>query len=151
MVDFSKFAEEVIGHHPKDWEMDRNVKKSFWKGVDKWVKDGNKFFELMDPMPDAFQLWEYIEKYRPTILSATGHTRHAEIEKRNWVHTHLGPSVPVILTVAAADKANYISHDKCVLIDDRERAIAPWRDRGGIGILHTSALDTIEQLKALGL
>jgi len=150
MVDFSKFAEEKIGHHPKDWELDRNVKKSFWKGVDKWVKDGNKFFEIMDPMSDADDLWKYIAKYHPTILSATGHVKHAEAEKRAWVHNHLGKDVPVILTFAALDKAKHAAPNR-ILIDDREKAIEPWRQRGGIGILHTSAADTIAQLKEFGL
>ena len=37
------------------------------------------------------------------------------------------------------------------LIDDMERNIQQWKDKGGIGILHTSAADTIKQLKELGL
>jgi len=35
--------------------------------------------------------------------------------------------------------------------DDRESNIDQWRAAGGIGILHTSASDTIRQLKKLGL
>ena len=38
-----------------------------------------------------------------------------------------------------------------ILIDDRLVSIEPWVNAGGIGILHTSAVDTIEQLKELGL
>ena len=34
---------------------------------------------------------------------------------------------------------------------DREKNIKEWRENGGIGILHTSASDTIKQLKELGL
>ena len=37
------------------------------------------------------------------------------------------------------------------LIDDLENTINEWNDKGGIGILHTSAADTIKQLKDLGL
>ena len=36
-----------------------------------------------------------------------------------------------------------------VLIDDRKKNIEAWEDNGGIGILHTSAEDTINQLKKL--
>ena len=36
-----------------------------------------------------------------------------------------------------------------VLIDDREKNINAWVEAGGIGILHTSAANTIDQLKAL--
>ena len=38
-----------------------------------------------------------------------------------------------------------------ILIDDRKSNIEEWRANGGIGILHTSATDTISQLKKLGL
>jgi hypothetical protein len=37
------------------------------------------------------------------------------------------------------------------LLTDREDNINQWRDKGGIGIFHTSAADTIKQLKELGL
>jgi hypothetical protein len=38
-----------------------------------------------------------------------------------------------------------------ILIDDMEQTIREWRNAGGIGILHTSAADTIKELKKLGL
>lgn len=150
LIDFSRFAEEKIGHHPKDWELDRTVKKSFWNGVDAWVKSGNKFFEAMELIPDALDLWEYIIPHDPTILSATGHVKNAEAEKRASVRNKLGENVPVILTYSALDKSKYAA-PLHILIDDREKAIDPWRQRGGIGILHTSAQDTIAQLKEFGL
>ena len=36
-----------------------------------------------------------------------------------------------------------------VLIDDRQKNLDSWIEHGGIGILHVSAEDTINQLKAL--
>jgi hypothetical protein len=38
-----------------------------------------------------------------------------------------------------------------ILIDDLAKTIDEWNAKGGIGILHTSAADTIKQLKKLGL
>jgi hypothetical protein len=38
-----------------------------------------------------------------------------------------------------------------ILIDDRADTIENWNAKGGIGILHTSANNTIKQLKQLGL
>jgi hypothetical protein len=38
-----------------------------------------------------------------------------------------------------------------ILIDDRADTIREWDSQGGIGILHTSAANTIQQLKKLGL
>ena len=36
-----------------------------------------------------------------------------------------------------------------VLIDDRPKNIEAWEAAGGIGIIHTSAKETIEKLKEL--
>jgi hypothetical protein len=106
----------------------------------------------MDPMPDAFVLWDHIKKYGPIILSATGHVHTAPTEKREWVKRHLGitAAATAILVSSAADKARYATPGS-ILIDDRAKAIDPWIAAGGIGILHTSAEDTIAKLKEMGL
>ena len=39
--------------------------------------------------------------------------------------------------------------DGNVLIDDRPKNIEAWENAGGIGILHTSAKETINKLKEL--
>ena len=38
------------------------------------------------------------------------------------------------------------AHKKAVLIDDRDKNIDCWVEAGGIGILHTTADNTIKQL-----
>jgi len=152
LVDFNKWAIERVGHRPADWELDKKLKSQFWKDVSAIVKRGEKFFGAMDPMSDALELWDYIRGYHPTILSATGHVKTAQQEKRQWVLDNLGSeaAASAVLVSSAADKAKYAlpSH---ILIDDRAKAIDPWIAAGGIGILHTSAADTIKQLKELGL
>lgn len=106
----------------------------------------------MDPMEDAFELWDHIKEYFPTILSATGHVPNAKEEKRDWVGRHLGDTTAgmALFVRSASDKAQYAAPNH-ILIDDRPKAIEPWIEAGGIGILHTSAADTIEQLKKLGI
>jgi len=47
------------------------------------------------------------------------------------------------------DKQNYLK-DHDILIDDREQNIQRWVEAGGIGILHTSAENTIRQLQKYG-
>ena len=47
-------------------------------------------------------------------------------------------------------KQLFAAEDK-ILIDDMEQTINEWNKGGGIGILHTSAADTIKQLKKLRL
>ena len=48
-------------------------------------------------------------------------------------------------------KKQLYSQPDRILIDDHEDNIREWREKGGIGILHTSAQDTIKQLQNLGL
>lgn len=56
----------------------------------------------------------------------------------------------VHLPLHSKEKANYIRlgrHD--ILIDDRLKSITPWREAGGLGILHTEFLSTLKELKEL--
>jgi len=43
------------------------------------------------------------------------------------------------------------SGENRILIDDLPNTIEEWNAKGGIGILHTSAANTIKELKKLGL
>ena len=63
---------------------------------------------------------------------------------RRWRQRNL-PSTKLVLAQAIR-KQNYATPDS-ILIDDRENNINQWIASGGIGILHTSASDTIKQLK----
>ena len=152
LADFSGFCEMRFGIRPKDGDKDKVVKKVFWKQVDNWCNQGNELFSALSPMPDAIELWNYIKGYDPRILSATGSTKNAAEEKRVWVRKYLGQDIgnKALLVKAAADKAKYATPNS-ILIDDRAVSIDPWTAAGGIGILHTSAANTIAQLKKLGL
>jgi len=119
----------------KFWEfIDGEIGVKFWVGIP-WMKDGK-------------QLWEYISKYNPTLLSAPSRNNESRLGKRLWVKNNI-PGQKLILA-SAAKKQNY-SRGNRILIDDRPDTIQQWRSQGGIGILHTSAVDTIQQLQNLGL
>ena len=59
------------------------------------------------------------------------------------------PGTKLILSPAKL-KQKYAAPNH-ILIDDKPSNIEEWRSQGGIGILHTSATNTISQLKELGL
>jgi hypothetical protein len=99
-------------------------------------------------MPDGKTYWDYIKKYNPILLSSPSASSTSRLGKRLWVKNNL-PGTKLILA-RAKDKQNYACKD-CILIDDRPSNIDQWRSQGGIGILHTSASDTIRQLKELGI
>ena len=118
----------------KFWNLINDAGAGFWIGI-KWMSDGKK-------------LWNYIQKYTPILLSAPSNESSSRFGKREWVKNHL-PGVKLILS-KAPDKKNY-SGKEHILIDDRASNIQDWIAAGGIGILHTSAEDTINQLQKLGL
>ena len=68
-------------------------------------------------------------------------------KKKQWLKNHYGIEEGVICCLSK-DKQNY-GKPKDILIDDRAPNIERWVEMGGIGILHTSAEDTIRQLKEL--
>jgi hypothetical protein len=111
------------------------------------------FWATLPPMNDAMKLWKFIKPHQPYILS-TPSSRMAESKpgKRKWVRKHLGP-VKEINLVPRWEKQKYAvdkDGNPNILIDDYIKNIREWRAKGGIGVHHTSALNTIKQLKQLG-
>jgi len=143
LVDFDKGYEQLTGMTSK--EADAKGPEFFWKPIS---KAGEAFWTELKWMPDGKQLWNYIKKYNPPLLSAPSREESSRTGKQKWVEQHL-PGVKLILA-NAVDKQNYSGKNK-ILIDDRDKNINQWKSKGGIGIYHTSALDTIKQLKELGL
>jgi hypothetical protein len=121
-------------------------KEKFWDLID--VENKVKFWVGIKWMPDGKQLWEYISKYTPTLLSAPSRNPASRLGKRLWVKNNL-PGVKLIL--ASAEKKQNYSKGNRILIDDRPDNVEQWRSQGGIGILHISAQDTIKQLQNIGL
>jgi len=105
-------------------------------------------------MPDGKQLWSYIEKYKPILLSAPSQKPSSRYGKRVWVANNLPKEkigFPIKLILAKRENKQDYSKPNRILIDDRADNVEEWKSKGGIGILHTSAADTIEKLKQLGI
>ena len=145
LTDFDKAFMEVSGGiFPSEYEKSFG-KDGFWKLID---VEGAEFWEEMPWMVDGKTYWNYIKEYNPTLLSSPSRSSTSRLGKRLWVKNNL-PDTKLILA-QAKDKQNYAQSNR-ILIDDRPSNIDQWRSQGGIGILHTSASDTIKQLKELGL
>lgn len=82
-----------------------------------------------------------------TGLPAYGYDK-AEKEKRLWLKKHYNKEDGVICCLSK-DKQNFGARQD-ILIDDLPANIARWEQMGGIGILHTSADETIRKLQELG-
>ena len=118
---------------------------SFWEPIN---KAGLPFWEDMPWTSDGKELWGYIKKYNPTILSAPSDEIESRVGKIKWVKREL-PGFKIILR-KAENKREFASPTS-ILIDDSKSNIEQWIESGGIGILHTSTEKTIRELKELGL
>ena len=128
-----------------------DLKGEFKKGDDFWdpiSKAGVGFWAGLKWMPGGQKLWDYIKPYNPDLLSAPSREESSRIGKAVWVKYKL-PGTKLILRYAKQKQE--LATPESILIDDRQINIDQWEAAGGIGILHTSADNTISQLKQLGL
>lgn len=155
LCDFKKQASKVTGMSIEDWMAEPGNK--FKTVRDKWkpIKDYRDFWYTLPWQPGGQQLWSFVRKYDPHILSAyVEHTTDPNCipGKTFWAKTHLGISSDKINLVRRREKQDYAMYkgESAILIDDYIKNITQFKSRGGIGILHTSTPNTISQLKKLG-
>jgi len=161
-ADFVKGVKKLIpDYDDTKYQKDPQYRKKMWDVIGDYTTSGGKHWTELDLMPDAMVLWDYISRHDDIeILSATGDTKTneyeygkakfaAEDQKREWVKNQFG-DVKTNIVQRSPDKAKFAAPNH-ILIDDMLKSIEPWEAAGGIGILHTSAKDTIKKLKKLGL
>ena len=78
----------------------------FWHPID---KAGYNFWINLQWKEDGKKLWNYIEKYNPTILSAPSKQNDSKIGKHDWVKREL-PGVHLILRSAEHKKELSLIH-----------------------------------------
>jgi len=128
-----------------------DLKGEFFSGEDFWKpisKAGVGFWVGLQWMPDGQRLWDYIKPFDPIILSAPSRDKSSRLGKALWVRNKI-PGTKLLLRYAKLKQQ--LATPTSILIDDRADNINQWEAAGGIGILHTSASNTIEQLKKLKL
>jgi hypothetical protein len=142
LADFDRGAEKILGAPPGDFE-DRHGAREFWRRLAR----ADNFFDNLEPLPDAFELYEAVREKSPIILTGLPRGRWAEPQKRRWAERHF-PGVPVITTMAALKHEH--RHPGDVLVDDRETYRHLWEANGGVFIRHSSAAQSIAELRARG-
>ena len=126
----------------------------------RWNELPEDFFLNLPPMKDAAKLWGFIGKFDPFILTAIPRSSRGPIsaraaqDKTKWVKRWFGVSPDRMHPVQRKNKANFAmdGRDKRpnLLIDDHLGNIQEFRKARGIGVHHTSASNTIKQLKEIG-
>ena len=144
LVDFDGGFKKLTGQYPNDFERKYGTEE-FWRQI---PTDTTKFWKELEWMPDGKQLFQYTEKYKPTLLSAPSKAQTSKQGKREWRDINI-PGVKLILK-GAKFKHEYAKPNH-ILIDDRADNIERWISAGGIGIEHFDAVSTIKKLKQLGL
>ena len=142
LADFERGYEELTGI---------DLRGEFQKGEDFWdpiSKAGVGFWAGLKWMPDGQKLWDYLKPFNPVLLSAPSREQSSRIGKHVWVK-HKIPGTKLILRYASQKQE--LATPESILIDDRQVNIDQWEAAGGIGILHTSTANTIQQLQKLGL
>lgn len=119
---------------PRDYYKERGS-KAFEDAVN---KAGVQFWSKMNWMPGGKELWSIIGKYDPIILTSPSKFEYAKEGKQEWIKTHLNPQPKKILFAQTGDKHSKMETDpkRSILIDDYFPNIAPWKELGGIGIMH---------------
>lgn len=143
IADFEAKVKEVFGKEISDIPTSQ-----LWKGVSRYNKTVEPFFETLPAMHDAKDLIRYVDENfsKWHILTAGGFVpKNVAEQKKKWIAKVISPQVDVIVVKRSNEKAEY-ANENAILVDDRMKAIGPWRSAGGIGILHTSASDSIQQL-----
>ena len=142
LADFDRRAIELLGGR----RIHEVPKGTLWASIERYNNDVQPFFETLELMDGAETLVQ--EHFvNPFVLTATGYTpKDGNLQKQRWYAKRF-PTLSCVCVAKSPDKAAYAT-PTTILVDDRRKSLDPWIAAGGIGILHTSVEDTIEQLRA---
>jgi hypothetical protein len=146
LADFDFSAEKLCGMPPHKFEEKYGTNK-FWDTIN---SDPNFFLNLR-PMADAMELYNATKHLEPPILTGIPQGMDPKNnQKREWAKNMFGHQQRVICCQASKKSLN-IAMLGDTLVDDRHRYRKKWLDKGGYFVLHTSAADSIQKLKNLGV
>jgi|TARA_B110000908_G_C10089623_1_gene373408 FMN phosphatase YigB (HAD superfamily) len=132
---------------PKDFEAIFGSSE-FWKFIDQIVGVG--FWAGMPWMQNGQDLWNFISKYNPELLTSPSRDNTSRLGKQLWAKKHLNPK-PKVIFAYSADKQRY-ANENSILIDDKPSNIEQWRAAGGIAfrVKNGDNTEAINGLKELG-
>ena len=154
LTNFEGRFEQFAGVTPDEYISQKSIQvgkdkayQQFWDLVDEQV--GVRFWAGMPWMPEGEELYKYIKKYKPTILTSPSRNEASKIGKGVWIKRNMS-GTPYKFGFKASGKAKHAGPNK-ILIDDRTENINAWKAAGGIGILFKSTEQVKNELSKLGL
>ena len=154
LADFNRGVAELCGIAPPLKQDEDPVEDEImWAHV----KEVPHFYVKLELMPGAKEMFDLLyKKYGDKCEILTGipnerrGLKNVAEDKIKWMRRLLSEDI-VINTVRKTDKKDYVKGGGYILIDDLEPTVETWNALGGTGILHTSAAETLEILKNLGI
>lgn len=138
-----KLSEDDLNKHSDQF------KKPVREFLYRVMSDDRRFWMNLPWQPKGRELWDYIKKYDPIILSRPVDLQSL-IGKKKWVKDNLGLTGDRVQI--RYDKSPYANYKGKIgiLIDDFESNTTKFEAAGGKVILYKSVKEAIKELKALG-
>jgi len=132
-------------------------KEEMWKNIE---AEGEKFWANLKWMNDGRELWDYLTRYNPIILSAPSRSKDCITGKVKWIERNLGinqkkPTTsskkwdPESRIILSQHKYKFAKSADDILIDDNREKLAKWTEAGGTGVFHNDATDTIRVIEEI--
>ena len=144
LCNFMKAADKAVGG-----SFVTSDKEERWK----MINQTKGFWEKLEWMPGAKNLYKKIMRYDSHILSAfSGKDPSSKSGKMKWLARETKFKRSKIHLVMRSQKKQYAMTDgkPNVLIDDYIKNINEWESSGGIGVHHTNVSKSIGELNRLG-
>ena len=153
-VDLDGVLADFSGHFQKISNLNINAisDDELWKIIGGY--DKAKFFSELPWLSGGRELWNFITQnfLQVKILSALGKSdlqdKQTSAGKRMWLNRNL-PNLREddIILVQNKHKKRHYAKPGDIMIDDNDIVIQEWVKKGGIGILHKTANETIGKLR----
>lgn len=124
LADFDKGAQSLLGLSARAFQEKHGLGR-FWSRLAK----AEDFYAKLEPLPDAYALFEGVKHLDPVILTGLPMGGWAEDQKHRWAAQHF-PHTRIICCMAR-DKRDYCRPGD-VLIDDTLKHRHLWEGAGGV-------------------
>jgi 5'(3')-deoxyribonucleotidase len=141
LADFDRWRAEVKDIYPEAVN-----DETLWDAV----KEVDHFYLKLKPCKDALALMDFLRSLHAPLCILTALPRRAtvpqaESDKREWVKKFIDPHLEFKIGPFSRDK-----HEHCIpgslLIDDNQRNVEQWQQKGGYAIFYQGLEQTQEEI-----